>query len=265
MDDYRTQGLDVDTYFSTRFRCPGNQDDFEHKMREFGFQNLHQFFQSLSTTTTDLKVLDYGCGPVVANVISAARVATEIVFAEYTEEGRSAVQQWLKKDPKAFDWSLYCEYIVQKLENGSLQEAKMREKQIYNIAKAVVHCDIAQDPPIETGYEGPYDVVICCLSIGNVSKTNEDFEEEIRKIAALVKSGKHLLMQIVTSKNMNEPFIQYYIGDKKYSKKRVSRAFIQATLEKYFDQIDVSKFSIDTVKQEMPECTEVLFVTARKI
>ena len=64
-------------------------------------------------------------------------------------------------------------------------------------------------------------------------------------------------MQIVTSKNMNEPFIQYYIGDKKYSKKRVSRAFIQATLEKYFHQIDVSKFSIDTVNQEMLECTEV--------
>ena len=62
---------------------------------------------------------DYGCEPVVANVISAAKVATEIVFAEYTEEGRSAVKQWLKEDPNAFDWSPYFEYVTKTLEDGS--------------------------------------------------------------------------------------------------------------------------------------------------
>ena len=259
MDDYRTHGLDVECYLSTRFRCPGSRNDFEHQMRDFSLHNLHQFFQSLSTTTTDLKVLDYGCGPVVANVISAARVATEIVFAEYTEEGRSAVQQWLKQDPKAFDWSPYFEYVVQTLENGSLQEAKMREKRVRKIAKAVVQCDVAQDPPIDINYLGPYDVVICCLSIGHVSNTNEEFEREISRIAALVKSGKHLLIQLVESNDMNESIGSYPIGDKMYTEKRVCYAFVQATLDKYFDEVTVNK--IDAAIESV---VGIMLFTARK-
>ena len=210
-------------------------------------------------------MLDYGCGPVLANVISAAKVATEIVLAEYTEEGRSAVQQWLKKDPNAFDWSPYCKYIVQTLEDGSVHEAKLREKRLRDIVKAVVPCDIALDPPIETGYEGPYDVVICCLSIGNVSKTNEDFDKEIRRIATLVKSGKHLLMYLVESKDMNECYVHYSIGDKKYTEMKVDHPFVQTTLDKYFCEITVNKFSTDAAWATSQNVLGTMFFTARKI
>ena len=89
------------------------------------------FFQkSVLSSISEFKVLDFGCGPVIANVISAARVATEVVLAEYTEEGRSAVRMWLEEDPNAFNWYLYFKYVVQTLEGGTAEAAEEREKRL---------------------------------------------------------------------------------------------------------------------------------------
>ena len=63
--------------------------------------NIHKFFtQKLSVTTgIPLKVLDYGCGPVLAYDVSAAGANVEIVLAEYDETYRNALQDWLALQP----------------------------------------------------------------------------------------------------------------------------------------------------------------------
>ena len=130
----------------------------------------------------------------------------------------------------------------------------------HNKSCHVVQCDLAEDPPIDINYLGPYDVVICCLSIGHVSKTNEDFEREISKISGLVKSGKHLLIQLAESKDMNDCIGCYPIGDKIYSRKNVSYAFAQATLEKYFDEVTITR--IDALANQ--SAVGAMIFTARK-
>ena len=59
--------------------------------------------------TQDLKVLDYGCGPVIANVVSvASHWRAPLSVADYTEENRfHAVQRWLSGDSTAFNWDPY--------------------------------------------------------------------------------------------------------------------------------------------------------------
>ena len=42
-----------------------------------------------------LKVLNYGCGPILAYDISPAGVKAEIVLAENGEKSRNALQDWL--------------------------------------------------------------------------------------------------------------------------------------------------------------------------
>ena len=70
----------------------------------FGLKDLHEFYQSYPSTSK-LKILDIGSGPVIANTISAAPYAAEIVLSEYTEANRAALLQWLNNDPNAFDWT----------------------------------------------------------------------------------------------------------------------------------------------------------------
>ena len=54
----------------------------------FMVTNLHQFFHSVPLAQTELKVVDYGCGPVIANVISASLYASSAVLAEYTPQSQ---------------------------------------------------------------------------------------------------------------------------------------------------------------------------------
>ena len=46
-------------------------------------QQFHEFYSTHYSGRRDLKILDYGSGPVIAYAISAAQYAEEIVFAEY--------------------------------------------------------------------------------------------------------------------------------------------------------------------------------------
>ena len=200
--DYSME-FDIDSYLLSRFTSPGHESHiggYEHRMRDFAIQKLQEFFHSKSFSSS-CSVLDYGSGPVIANVISAARVATEVVLAEYTEKGRSALRLWLDKDPSAFNWSPYMEYIVQKLERGTVQEVAEREKRLRSVVKAVVHCDITQDPPIERDYQGPYDVVMSLLCISAGCKSHDDYLKAISRLANLIKSGGYLLLYL------NEPIL----------------------------------------------------------
>ena len=116
---------------------------------DFAAKKMHKHVKM--SPSDDFKVLDYGCGPAIVNVTDQClyRVATEIVLAEYTNEGRAAIQLWLEIDPNAFNWYLYFKYVVQTLEGETTTATEQCEEQLHTILKAVVHCDIAQDPPIK--------------------------------------------------------------------------------------------------------------------
>ena len=248
--DY-SQEFDVGSYLIEGFSSPGGTNDegaraftvdeeIKHTIHDFAVKNLHNFFQkkSLSSSTSEFKVLDFGCGPVIANVISAARVATEVVLAEYTEEGRSALRMWLEEDPNAFNWSPYFKYVVQTLEGCTAEAAEERKKRLRSIVKGVVHCDVTQQgPPIEIGYQGPYDVVISCFCITNACKTTDDFLKAVDKLATLVKSNGYLLLCSVESKETGAE--NYTIGNKTYSALAVDCTFTQSALRNYFNEITV--------------------------
>ena len=90
----------------------------------------HDVFQSLPQ---GIKVLDYGSGPSILATISAVSKASEIVLSDYTERNRDAINQWLKKDAEAVDWSPHFSYVVEKLEKKSKQEASERQEQVRSL------------------------------------------------------------------------------------------------------------------------------------
>ena len=198
----------------------------------------------------------------IANVITAARVASEIVLAEYTEEGRAAVRSWLDNSPNSFNWSPFHKYVVQTLESGSAEAAEEREKRLRSIVKAVVECDIAQDPPIRDGYQGPYDAVISCLCLTTACKTKEEFVRAVHKVSALVKPGGCLLFSMVEPKDTTLHF-HYPIGDKTYVQFINDRSFVESTFGNNFQEVTIKQLPADaTMANRGINC--VLFFTAWK-
>ena len=151
----------------------------------------HDAFQSLPS---GLRILDYGTGPSILTTVSAAPKASVIILSDFADDNKKAVWQWLEKDPSAFDWSPYFSRVVQGLEGKSEKEAVERQELVRRAVKAVVHCDITQDPPIEKGYDQEYDVVMSSLCLEVASQTLEEYKQGMCKLAALVKPGGSLII-----------------------------------------------------------------------
>ena len=73
MNDFKSD-FDAQEYLESRWQTPG-----ETEFRCFPYKILHEFFAEKRRTLepgAEYKVLDFGSGPVVAYVVSAATVAT---------------------------------------------------------------------------------------------------------------------------------------------------------------------------------------------
>ena len=170
----------------------------------------HEVFQSLPSGLT---VLDYGTGPAIITTISVSTKASEIVLSDYAKDSREALRRWLDKHPDAFDWSPFFRRVVKDLEEKGEKEVEERQELVRSLVKAVVHCDLTQDPPIERGYDREYDVVISSLCLEAVTQTSAEYKRGVEKLAKLVKPGGLLLL---LGAELKSGLGAYGVGDLKF-------------------------------------------------
>lgn len=218
--------FDPTTYLELRFKNPGTGVS---AMINFALENLCQFFKEWPAGNDSPKVLDYGCGPVIAYEISAARIASEIVLAEYTKTSRELLKKWLSHDPSAWDWSPYFKHVVVTIEGKSEMEAFEREETMRKVIKAVVPCDISNDRPIADGYEGPYDIIISTLAVESGCKTLADYKAAIKKIFALLNRKGHLLLYVSIRNKEGQGF--YFVGEQKFHALCLTEQSVLTTLK----------------------------------
>ena len=198
---------------------------------------LHSLFQSYGTTA-GLKVLDFGCGPIPVYQCSATPHVSEIVFAEYTERNREVLQMWIDKDPDAFDFTPFFKYIVQDLEGKGDDEVIKRQDELRERVKGVIPCDACSDPPLLVpGYEGPYDIILCCLSLTAALSTKEEFNQAIRKLTKYLKTGGKL---VIFDAECNKGY--YYVGKELFPVLSVTAdLFTSAFKENGYIDVNISR------------------------
>ena len=86
---YQHDEFDTPTYMQ-RYNWVNDPGHVKHMLRCY-----HDAFQDLPN---DLKVLDYGSGPVMLNTISAAKKASEIVLSDYIDDNCKFLCHWLDGD-----------------------------------------------------------------------------------------------------------------------------------------------------------------------
>ena len=82
--------FDPRVYLKQRYDKPPDASD---NHRGCFLLNIHEELQKISARTTQqdkVTVLDYGCGPVICNIISVAGLSrvSEIILAEYTQRSQ---------------------------------------------------------------------------------------------------------------------------------------------------------------------------------
>ena len=76
--------------------------------------------------------------------------------------------------------------MVQSLEGLGEEEVAKRQEDVRTLVKAVVKCDIWMDPPIQSGYEGPYDVILSSLCLECACTSLEEYEVAVTKLSTLL-------------------------------------------------------------------------------
>ena len=197
-------------YFLTRY------GDINVKDRvQFQLDKIDDLFQAtFSTDQRSLKVLDYGCGPIIQHSISAAAYASEVVFCDISSANCEAIKKWLRKDPDAFNWSPHFDYVVQTLEGKGEKEAREREEQLRKVGK-IVFCDALSETPMEKGYEGPYDVILECGCLDAACANKESYRSCMKVLASLLKPGGTFIRY---SNNCVAEYEQqaYHVGDQTF-------------------------------------------------
>ena len=146
------------------------------------------------TEKRDISFLDYGIGPNLSALISAAIHSSEMILADYAETNLKYLQQWVDNIPTGFDWTPYFEYVVRYLERKQEEDAvEERMELVRSTIKAIVPGDLTKDIVIKSGYEGPYDVVHLALTLNVTAKSVEDYKAQVKKVASLVKPGGKLI------------------------------------------------------------------------
>lgn len=99
---------DVDRYYSDGYLncwCSSVKEEWSLFLAGI-FTNSDLFSNS-----ADCKILDVGCGPSIANIISASRISSNITMADYLTSNRNEVERFKTNADDAFQWQHYFHFL----------------------------------------------------------------------------------------------------------------------------------------------------------
>lgn len=198
MEDHAT--VEVNYYLKRRFTDPYDKERGAHP---FYLQTHHSFYQNFrkSWNADTAKFLEYGGGPVIYSLISAAPFFSEITFSDYQQSNLDAVVAWRDAREGHHDWAPYFKYTISELE-GNTDCDKMlhqRQEEARTKCKTILRGDLhAKDilfsnsvPPED--FQEMFDVVSSNFCCDVAASTVEEYRTNIRRLGELVKPGGFLI------------------------------------------------------------------------
>lgn len=261
------ENLDILKFVRNKFKGPDHQEAYSIRSY-FTLKCLAEFYTEklASVENNSLKIIDYGSGPHMANVISAVPKACEIILAEYIEPFRAFVKKWVDGEPSGHDWSPLFKHVVETLEGEPDGAAAVREKELRS-KLTIVPCDVTQDRIVADGHGGPYDVVMSFHCLDAAYNDLDSYKRGLAKTAALVKDGGYLVLSTTKREKVEAdgevPFYRVN-GVKYYDIVPTSKAFIvEALTELGF--IDICDKLVPIPPSENSNAQGFYFFTACKL
>jgi hypothetical protein len=137
--------------------------------------------------------LELGCGPVLHHAAQMVPWVKRLDMADVQEANLDEIRRWLRREPEAFDWSVFIagEHGVLAAEHGrggtlAEREALLRER------VQLMRCDLRDALPL--GRPASYPLVGTFYCAEWVTTTLAGWHETMRKVAALVARGGWLFV-----------------------------------------------------------------------
>ena len=209
---------------------------------------FHEFWSTFHKAPkgADVRYLEFGGGPSIANLVFACPKVDHIVFAEYAEVNRQAVKSWIAGDPDAYDWMPLIEIAVLELEQGRgivespvvrTDEEKLdcvnRANELKRKIKSVVPCDVTKAPIVQLDADDvakPFDVVSSSLCLYVCVSSEVHYKNTVAELCKLLKPNGYLFILGFIEQTF------YPVGEEKFStfpltEKMVKEAMNEAGME----------------------------------
>ena len=184
--------FDVKAYLVSRYSTA-----ISEAMAPWNIQCYHKFYESYKGEwdNSNAVLLQLGAGPCIYDLISAAPYVTEIYHSDYLKECCDEVLLWKNKDPSAFDWSPYFQFIVNTLEGKAGQQAVLeRENTLRGVLKDSFTCDVQQSPIHTPAFLKAPDIICISFCIEFASPSAEKYTAIMKEVFGMLKPKGFLAM-----------------------------------------------------------------------
>ncbi|XP_070546252.1 indolethylamine N-methyltransferase-like isoform X2 [Ptychodera flava] len=218
---YRGDAYNTD-FESTTFLKSCVLSDVE-EMQRLNALHSDMFKQTLNTCDfTGPRLLEIGGGPNIANVIHTCTRFPEIIFSDYSENCRQAVEKWVKNTQDAVDWSHFIKSVCEKEGNGNTWED--RQSLIRKSIREIIHCDVLKSNPLEPKVYEPFDAIVASYCVQCACPDKDSFKEAVKNIVNLLKPEGALIM----TTGLNQTF--YRVGEKQFYSLKVDQTFVKTAI-----------------------------------
>lgn len=140
---------------------------------------LMRFHANLYKEISPNSLLEFGGGPTIYSIISAASKVKWIHFTDYSQSCRQSIEKWISNTSDSFNWKEYIRYSLEVecdgLHNITNEDIKRREYQLRKSIHTVSMCDAwAEDPLIGLSFE-PYDAIASNFCLDSITESKENW------------------------------------------------------------------------------------------
>nr|DBA16588.1 TPA: hypothetical protein GDO54_003967 [Pyxicephalus adspersus] len=167
-------------------------------------------------------LIDFSIGSLIHQLYPICDFFKDIILLRLHERCIMEINKWLDTRTGAFDW-LHTSTIVTELqrrrEKGEEKEAKMKKK-----IKHVMRSDLEEENPVHPLVVPQADCLVTVSLLDLISKDQDDFIRNLRKILRFLKPGGHLILLGV----LNATYFR--IGEDRYYIFSYDEVFIRKVL-----------------------------------
>jgi len=204
------------------------------------------------------RLLEFGGGPTIYQLISAAKYPVSIDFSDYLDANLNEVHNWLQDKPEQFFWDDFIRYVL-KLEGecGNLPTVKERVQLIRHKIKRLIHCDAKKSEPLELGYRAPYDIVSINFVLESITTGMSEWNVLIENVLPLVRPQGYLLMCAITGATC------YRVGERFFPAVSISPEILESKLKQQQFSI-IHTHAIEAEHKDEQGYDGIAMVLARK-
>lgn len=155
-----------------------------------GSKCLMEFYSEIYRTLDGASLLEFGGGPALYSVLTAARYSGSIDFVDASEPCLEEVRSWLRGDADSFDWSAFTAYALRCEGVSAFADRHTsiaeRERLIRQKVAYVGLCDAFADDMLLGACRGPYGAIASNFCLDGITDDLGKWTELNRRLTNML-------------------------------------------------------------------------------